>query len=262
MRSPKECGRWSVAVLACVAIAANATDDCEHSADRTAELPLDGVSRVFIDASIGSLLVLGSAEQKTASAHGIACASSKEVLDKIKLIARKSGQSVYLTAELPVDMWSPMDWLDNERAMALDLTVRVPSTMTVDVKDSSGSIEIRGTGKTRIEDGSGSILVEDIHGDLEIDDGSGSVLVDGARGDVHVEDGSGSIHIQQVSGRVSVQDGSGSIAISDVTKDVVVQRDGSGSISVTNVGGSFTVERDGSGGVSHRGVKGRISIDD
>lgn len=261
MKAPMNSGRWTALALSFVAWAASADEDCDDTAERTAEVRLDGIDRIVIDASAGTLTVLGSAEQKTASAHGIACASSKSILEQIQIRTRTSGRIAYITAEVPTHLWNPFDWASGE-SMALDLTVRVPARLAVEVKDTSGAIEIRGTGDIEIEDGSGSITAQDIHGDIEIDDGSGPLLVENVRGDVDVEDGSGSLRIRQVGGDVTVEDGSGSIDISEVQRDIVIQRDGSGSISVTDVGGSFTVEHDGSGGVSHRGVKGKILVDD
>jgi DUF4097 and DUF4098 domain-containing protein YvlB len=256
-----ECGRWAAAALTLLAMAARAEDDCEHRAERAADLPLKGITRVVIEASAGYLKVIGDAGEANLSARGIACATSKSVLEDIQLKTRTAGQTAYLTVEMPSDVWSPFDWLGGR--VALDLTVRLPRTMAIDVHDSSGSIEISDAGETSIDDDSGPISVNGINGDLEVDDGSGSMMIQNVTGNVRIEDGSGSILVGQVSGNVVVEgDGSGSIAIGDVEKDVRVERDGSGSISVSDVGGSFKVESDGSGGVVHRRVKGTVDIDD
>jgi hypothetical protein len=121
----------------------------------------------------------------------------------------------------------------------IDLTVKVPKKMDLNIEDGSGSIEISGiNGGVEINDGSGSIQVTTIAGSVQINDGSGSIDIRNAGGDVEVDDGSGSIDIDRVSGSVTVSDGSGSIYINDVEKDVNIRESGSGGLTVKNVKGA------------------------
>ena len=124
----------------------------------------------------------------------------------------------------------------------IDLILHVPSSLSLDISDSSGPIQIHDIEQSvRIDDSSGSIAVERIGGDLEIDDTSGK------------------IEVRYVGGSIDIKDSSGGIQVAEVAQNVVIS-DSSGDISVRNVGGDFEVTRDTSGGIEHDGVNGRVQI--
>ena len=120
----------------------------------------------------------------------------------------------------------------------IDLSITVPETLEV-----------------TITDGSGSLRVDTLAGDLKIEDGSGSIRISGIQGSVVVEDGSGSITVSEVSRNVSIEDGSGSISVMNTGGKVTVS-DGSGSINVDGAD-AFELVDDGSGSVSTRNVRSR-----
>src|SRR5688572_29706489 len=231
------------------------SDDCTHRADRSASVDLAGARRVRIEANAGSLVVKGRAGATRLEAKGVACSSKAEWLEGIRLLSRRDGDTVILTAEIPERNWSMGE------SARLDLTVDVPASLAVMVHDGSGSAEISGVASLVLEDGSGEATVRDVAGDVDVKDGSGSMTLTQVRGNVTVEDGSGSIEVSDVGGSVTVtEDGSGGIEVSGVGGTVRVQRDGSGSIAVRNVTGDLVVERDGSGRIDHDGVKGKVDI--
>ena len=78
---------------------------------------------------------------------------------------------------------------------------------------------------------------------------------------VVIEDGSGSLRISDVNGDIDIQDGSGSLEIRSVTGDVVIS-DGSGSVRVEGVGGTVRIDEVGSGGVTVRDVDGDLIVTD
>ncbi|WP_394131844.1 hypothetical protein [Shewanella maritima] len=140
----------------------------------------------------------------------------------------------------------------------IDVTLKVPADMALEIEDGSGSIDIeKMVGQIDIKDGSGSI---DIHGgkDITINDGSGSITVEHAMGNVNVADGSGGIEIEHVKGNVSVNDGSGSIVIEHIAGMVSIN-DGSGSIEVAHTQG-LTIGSDGSGSVDFEHINGPVSM--
>ena len=117
----------------------------------------------------------------------------------------------------------------------IDLSITVPRSLEVKIVDGSGSLRVESLiGNLDIEDGSGSIRVADIAGDIVIDDGSGSIVVTEIAGDVSIDDGSGSISVTNAGGKVTVSDGSGSIDV-DGADDFELVDDGSGSVSTRNV---------------------------
>jgi DUF4097 and DUF4098 domain-containing protein YvlB len=244
-------------MLLSLAIAAPlAADDCRHTAPRQLTEPSDGIRVVEIRAAAGSLLVEGVGGA-TVRASGTACSSSEDDLDGIRLESNRRGDRLIVEAVMPdTRSWS-FGWNVQRR---LDFTVALPSNLSVEIDDGSGSIEVRNVAAVEIEDGSGPIDIRGVRGAVRIDDGSGDITIRDA-GPIHITDGSGDIDIQSVRGDVIIEDdGSGGIEIADVTGNVVVENDGSGSIAVRNISGDFTVRHDGSGGVSVHGVRGRVSV--
>jgi DUF4097 and DUF4098 domain-containing protein YvlB len=121
---------------------------------------------------------------------------------------------------------------------SVTLDIRLPEGLNLDVEDGSGSIEINNVrGSVVLDDGSGSLNLVDVGGDVEIDDGSGSISIRGVGGDVSINDGSGGITVKDVTGSVIIDDGSGSIDVSDVRKDLIIVNDGSGGLDFSNISG-------------------------
>ncbi len=125
----------------------------------------------------------------------------------------------------------------------VNLDIRMPSTMHLD-----------------LDDGSGSIKIDDVHGDISIDDGSGSLTLTNVGGEVIIDDGSGSISARGIGGNLSINDGSGSIKVRDVAGSVTVD-DGSGSINVEDVENDLIIVDDGSGSLDYAGINGDVFTD-
>jgi len=216
---------------------------------RKLELAIEPGGQLAIDAGAGSLLLQGdarvSAIQITAEIYQ---ANAND--DYTLTLAREDGGGACLESHAGSE-----GFFRNDR---IDLSIRVPESLQVRVNDGSGSINITGlTGNLDIEDGSGSIRIADIGANVTIDDGSGSIRVDNAGGTLRIDDGSGSITIRAAAGNVSIDDGSGSITVHDVA-GIVTVTDGSGSITVKGAG-DFELLDDGSGSVNVDGIRGRDS---
>lgn len=142
----------------------------------------------------------------------------------------------------------------------IHLNIQVPVNMNVRIVDGSGSMTISNlignlsidddsgditladiTGRVQIADGSGDIEIEDIQGRLEIVDGSGQIVIQHVTGDVKIQDASGGIEIHDVGGNVTVSDGSGSIDIYRVKKNVLIRESGSGKLDIDGVQGTVTI---------------------
>jgi len=118
------------------------------------------------------------------------------------------------------------------------LEISMPDQLQLEIDDGSGSIDINGVhGSIVVDDGSGSLTMADVGGDVEIDDGSGSISVEGVGGDISINDGSGGIKVRNVTGSVIIDDGSGSIDVSEVEKDLIIVDDGSGELDFSNISG-------------------------
>ena len=78
------------------------------------------------------------------------------MLSRIKLIAERRGDVVFIKADIPDQDWR--SYGDNYSA-ALDLVIEVPQGINADVADGSGDTKILNVGSLDAIDGSGSFSV-------------------------------------------------------------------------------------------------------
>jgi DUF4097 and DUF4098 domain-containing protein YvlB len=229
-----------------------------YSETRNAVVDATGAKGVEIDAAAGSLRVEGKAGLRQVKVTGTLRSSSEQMLKRIKLIAERRGDVVFIKADIPDD--DERSWRDNYSA-AMDLVIEIPQGMNADVGDGSGEAEILNVGSLEMSDGSGSLSVIGAAGSVRITDGSGDLTIENIGGDVRVSDGSGDINVRNVTGSFIVEtDGSGGIFATDVKGSVLVQNDGSGSIEVSKIGKDLRVENKGSGSIDYADVSGQIDI--
>lgn len=269
---------FAAGVLACLTAGQVWAQDasCRFQANRAGGTDLAGVEKVVIRAGAGDLKVVGRERAVRLEARGQACASSQELLDKIRLHVRREGSIAYVETEMPQDDGVVLigSWY-----ATLDLGVALPASLPVDAQGSSGDAVLEGLSGLTIADSSGDLTVRDIAGELGVEDSSGEVRIERVGGlrlrdssgdvtirevarDVEIEaDSSGDLEIASVGGSVRVrQDSSGDIRITDVQGDAEVDVDSSGGIAARNVGGDFTVGSDGSGGIDYSEVRGRVTV--
>ena len=202
-----------------------------------------GVDTVSIESGAGSLDVRG-----VPGTSEITVTATIEVPGRNDARARKAiASDMVLTFEKDSDRaelkalfdegWS---WGDSPH---IHLEVRMPEGLHLEIDDGSGSIDIGNVrGDIMLEDGSGSLNMDEVGGKVEIDDGSGSITVSGVGGDLSIKDGSGSISVKDVAGSVTVDDGSGGIDVRDVEQDLIIVDDGSGGLDFSNIGGRVQEE--------------------
>jgi len=228
----------------------------EVTAPRSARVSAAGARVAQIEARAGSLRIQGRDGLAEIQATGTARASSRDLLDRVRLTAERRGDVAHIVVELP-ELHG--DW--NDEYAVLDLTVEVPKALALDVEDRSGDLEIRGVGPLDLIDHSGDATVEDVGGRLRVRDNSGDLRIRDVRGDVTLEDGSGGVYLRTIRGSVTVdRDGSGEFEAEDVTGSVRIDSKGSGSVDVARVGGDFVVARKGSGSIGYRDVRGRVDV--
>ena len=234
--------RRTAALSLLLAAALPAGAQSEHTARRDTTLDARGARHVEVEARAGSLRITGVAGLTEVRVRGTARASDRELLDDIRLVARREGDRVVVRADIAEDRGRGVrvGWRD-DYYRGLDLVIEVPAGIAARVEDSSGDVEIRRVGALELLDSSGSIEVED---------------VDSAR----IDDSSGEIRVRNVRGDVRLRDGSGSIEADDVRGAVIVERDGSGGVSARRVGGDFVVEQGRASRISYSDVRGRVDI--
>jgi len=210
---------------------------------KTESFSAEGIDMVRLEVGAGSLTITGNPGATSVEivaefkARLRTDAEAQRVLDNLVLIMEPRGSTFYIKTG------QKQSW-DLGNSGRIDLKVTVPTSTSLSVTDSSGSISISGMDRDLdIEDGSGSIEVEDVGGRIVIEDGSGSIQVRNAGSDVEIDDGSGGIVVTHVTGNVTISDGSGSIDVEDIEGALTVPRAGSGSLRYRDVRGSLDVPK-------------------
>ena len=244
---------WGMGLVLAGLAPAFAQERCAFEAPRNLDLAADGVKTLEVNARAGALTIRGEPGRSQLRVRGTACAGSREQLAQIRLVQRREGDRLVVTAELP----ESGDWSAGQRS--LDLELRVPARLALDVRDSSGDALIERVASLRVQDSSGDLRIADIAGAVRVQDSSGSVDVRDVDALRIPHDSSGDIRAAGVRGDAIVDvDSSGAIEMRRIGGDVRVGQDSSGSILAEDVAGDFTVERDGSGDIEHRRVRGQV----
>jgi hypothetical protein len=103
-------------------------------------------TKVRVEAKAGFLKITGEEGLTEVQAHGEACAKNRRSLEKVQLRGERSGEEVRIVVDIP-EGWS--------NGGVLDLEVRVPAGLAVDIQDGSGEVEVDGVASLRLQDGSG-----------------------------------------------------------------------------------------------------------
>jgi hypothetical protein len=232
--------------------------------DKTKKLSLmaKGIETLEVDCGSGYLKIKGVDGLKeiqvkaTIVIKGIDEDEIDELIkDSVKLKLSQRGSRAVLVSKFESGIFKS---LFGRKSGLINLDVRVPKKMALDIDDGSGFIEIYNIdGDLDMDDGSGSLEINGVSGDVDIDDGSGSIEIENIGGNLNLDDGSGGIEVTKVGGDVDIDDSSGSMSVYDVKGSVVVS-DGSGSILIDGVGQDVHIKRSGSGGLTIRNVSGKV----
>ena len=214
-----------------------------YTETRDLALPAGDVEILEVNAGAGSMLINGAPDASEITVKAIIRVPDDDEDDARELIAEalvlsleKKRSKAQLAAYFEHGSWKFSD------GAAVDLEISIPKGLQLFVDDGSGSISIADVGgDVGIDDGSGSVEISGA-ANVVVDDGSGSIRISNINGDVEVEDGSGDIKIRSVAGTVTIDDGSGGIDVKDVGEDLEIVDDGSGSVRIADIRG--TVIRD------------------
>ena len=212
-----------------------------YAETRDLALPADGVDILEINAGAGSILVNGTPDASGISVKAIirvpeddADEARERIAEDLVLSLEKKRSKAQLE-----DYFEQGAWGFGDNA-TVDLEINIPQGLKLFVDDGSGSITIADVGgDVGIDDGSGSIEITGA-ANVAVDDGSGSIRIANISGDVEVEDGSGDIRIRGVAGTVTIDDGSGGIDVKDVEEDLEIVDAGSGSVRIADIRGAVT----------------------
>lgn len=268
----------AIAAFALVLVAGNAlANECKYTTDRNIDIDPSGLRALAFEMGSSDLRVTGVAGLGKIEVHGRACASEESRLAGLTIEQSRSGDHVTVT---PHQNSEQTFSLFGSNYAYIDLEVRVPQNLAIEVRSRSGDADIRDVAALDFSAHSGDLILHHVAGDVAVevhsgdvtaDDigsltvrhaGSGDIRAHGVRGEVKVGNvGSGDLGFSDVGGSVSVESvGSGDLNVTHANGSVLVGSIGSGDITVGGIGGDFTVRSAGSGDIHHRDVKGRIDV--
>lgn len=245
----------SIALLPLTAAAAH----CAFQAERSLDVDARALTVLKLDTGAGDLVVDGVAGLDRIELRGKACASDEKALAATQFSAQREGNVAVAATNIPASHGG----LFGGSQAYMDVHVRMPAAMKLELRDSSGDLEVSGVrGGLGLQDSSGDITLRDLAGDVRIADTSGDIEVDGVEGNVVVDaDSSGDIEIEKVSGDALVhEDSSGDITFEHVGGSAGVDRDSSGGIAFEDIGGDANVGSDSSGDIRATDVRGNFSV--
>lgn len=242
-------------------LAALASNDCEFTAERTLDFDAKGLAQFKLDTGAGDLVVEGVPGLARVEVRGKACASEEKALASIQLFQQREGDVATVGTKIPDEgfTWS----LFSSHYAYMDVRVRTPSGLKLDLRDSSGDVDISGlTAGLTVKDSSGDLALHDLVGGVRVTDTSGDITARAISGDFTVvSDSSGDIRVEDVKGSAIVEeDSSGDVTLRKITGDARVDRDSSGDIEFSEIGRDAVVGADGSGEVVADNVRGNFTV--
>jgi hypothetical protein len=246
--------------LALISAPAFADDDCAFRADRSLDVDAKGLSLFKLDTGAGDLVVEGVPGLAKIEVRGKACASDEKALAGIQLVQERQGSTATVGTRIPDNSGLQ---LFESRYTYMDVHVRMPAGIKLDLRDSSGDLEVSGlTNGLDLKDSSGDIKLTDLAGDVSVTDTSGDIIVRKISGNFTVlSDSSGDIEVDDVKGNAVVEeDSSGDISLTHVDGDARVDRDSSGDINFSDIGRDAVVGVDGTGDITAANVKGNFTV--
>ena len=265
-------------ILAAVSTTALADHDCKFKAERNLDIDPAGLKALALVLGSSDAQVEGVAGIKRIEVRGKACASEEEWLKDLTIDQERGGDRVRVTTSK--NRTGTHINLFGSSYAYIDLTVRMPVDLALEVDDGSGDADVSNVASLRFTSGSGDLKAHHVVGDVVVKVGSGDAIIDdigslnvervgsgdirasNARGDVKVGHvGSGDVNFADVRGGVHIESvGSGDVGVRRAGGDVEIGSIGSGDVTVDSVGGNFIVHSAGSGDLHHRQVTGKVEV--
>lgn len=269
--------RTALLLFALAPALAAAADNCKFEAHRDFDVDAAGLKTIAFRIGSSDLVVTGVPGLARIEVRGRACASEQAWLEDLRVDQQRSGDRLEIAPRQ--DRGQHWSWFESSYAY-VDLEVRVPAGLAVDLRSGSGDAKVRNVAALDYDGSSGDLAIDKVAGTVALSLSSGDV--DGSdigsvdvravsSGDLGLRDihgdaqvdrvGSGDVTLDNVGGSVTVgRVGSGDVRIAHVERNVSIDSVGSGDVTASDVGGDFTVRSKGSGDVHHRGVRGKVDV--
>jgi Putative adhesin len=250
--------RLALFALLLIPAVALAEHPCEFHAERKLDLDLNGVRSVQIEVRSHQLHVAAAADAQGFNLVGRACASDQKTLDTLIVTQERQGDRLIVT--LGSEGHFNMAMFHSQYA-DLDVKVKLPAQMPLQVNVGSGDAEIRGAASLESNVGSGDLNIFDLAGAFRGRVGSGDIHAERV-GSVDMDAiGSGDFKASDIRGDARFGSvGSGDVDLTKVGGNVTVSTIGSGDLRVDGVHGNLVVQTKGSGDVDHRNVTGSVNL--
>ena len=181
-------------------------DSQRYKEDFHLNFPLASGGTLSIDNSNGSVEIIGW-EQNTVDVNGTKFASTKSLLDEVKVDASaSSGNSVRIRTVRPMD-------IHGHGNAGAQYRIRVPRKALLDsIVTTNGSIRIEDIdGTARLRSTNGSIRVQKLHGDVEANTTNGGLEMRGVDGNANLRTTNGSIQAEVAHGSFEARTSNGSV---------------------------------------------------
>ena len=265
-------------ILAAVSTTALADHDCKFKAERNLDIDPAGLKALALVLGSSDAQVEGVAGIKRIEVRGKACASEEEWLKDLTIDQERGGDRVRVTTSK--NRTGTHINLFGSSYSYIDLTVRMPVDLALEVDDGSGDADVSNVASLRFTSGSGDLKAHHVVGDVVVKVGSGDAIIDdigslnvervgsgdirasNSRGDIKVGHvGSGDVTFADVRGSVRIESvGSGDVGVRRASGDVEIGSIGSGDVTVDGIGGNFIVHSAGSGDLHHHQVTGKVDV--
>ena len=154
------------------------------------DLSIGNLADVQVEAGAGELLIKGVDTVGQVSLVAKLCAPNDDVLAEMDVLTVVDDEAVNISTKIPRAA-------SGYPSPSIDLELLVPLTTILDVKDSSGDVEIKKVASLNLLDSSGDIFIKNIAGMVKVSDSSGDLQMHKI-GSAQVSDSSGSIQVSKV----------------------------------------------------------------
>lgn len=259
-------GLWLLATTS-VALAAPALNNvsvCPYSGTLPLDIP-DADSSDVLDINLHNSRVQIEGVKGLTKSTGliIVCASS---LSLAKTLILETGHGLFNPHTLILRVAttnhvyvSPSD--GNKPFAYVEMQLRVPDTLAVKIKSSSGSVTAANIAALRVKSDSGNITAMHISGLFRVTSNAGTIQAQDVGAVKLIKVGSGDVDLSDVAGDVKIWSlDSGALNIKNVQGNVTIDKTGTGSVQVNDVNGNFTINHKGDDAVHYADVKGTVNV--
>lgn len=172
--------------------------------------------------------------------------SKEEIAERLKeydLTIQQSGDSLIAIVKRKRDNWSDDDW---KRSLSISFKAYVPEKINTDVRTSGGSILMENlTGNIGFGTSGGSLKARKLGGVVRGKTSGGSIDVSNCKDDLELTTSGGSIHAENSEGNLNLRTSGGSMDLNGLKGNINARTSG-GSIDANGLSGEMKLQTSGS----------------